>query len=75
MYKPSMPTKHKADCNMAFGRKDMTCPRCIELANGAKPIVWGGFKRKQNDAQRSKEIRAHDCINARCGSVCTFGDW
>jgi hypothetical protein len=35
-------TKHKSDCNMAFGRKDPSCPRCQELLNGATPRQgWG----------------------------------
>lgn len=33
-------TKHKADCKMSFGRLDSSCPRCIELAQGAKRRNW-----------------------------------
>lgn len=29
-------TRHKDDCKRAFRNYDMTCPRCRELANGAK---------------------------------------
>lgn len=59
---------------MSFGRKDATCPRCVELINGAKPIVWRN-RRAESDAQRSREIYAHDCKRSNCSIVCTFGDW
>lgn len=28
---------HKEDCKRVFKNYDMDCPRCVELANGAKP--------------------------------------
>ncbi len=28
-------TKHKEDCERVFKNYDMTCPRCVELANGS----------------------------------------
>jgi hypothetical protein len=60
---------------MAFGRKDATCPRCVELLNGAKPIVWV----KSNDYNRTQDIRNHYASEKHrtggCGVVCTFGDW
>lgn len=65
-------TKHNHGPN--FGRKIEGCPRCDELKNGAEPIVWA-FKRSDEDRVRCEEIRAHDCSQARCGVVCTFGDW
>lgn len=75
----SKPTQHKPDCNMAFGRKDATCPRCIELLAGA-PVRAGWQKqyfavKRSHDAQRSFEIRNHDCKVSSCAVVCTFGDW
>lgn len=69
-------TKHSDTCHAAFGRKDMTCPRCLELANGAAPIVWRGSRNRILDAQRSKAIREHDfaaCM--RRNSVCTCFDY
>lgn len=69
-----MSTKHKVDCNMAFGRKDPTCPRCQELTNGAKPRDSWHQKRQDNN-RRVMEIRNHNCRQSGCGPVCTFGDW
>ena len=45
-------TKHKHDCKKAFAHKDPTCPRCIELINGAAP-------RKAWFTARPVEPRAH----------------
>ena len=28
-------TKHSTDCGRVFGRYDLSCQRCLELANGA----------------------------------------
>ena len=70
-----MKTLHKPDCTRVFARKDMTCPRCIELANGAQPRAgWSDWKRKQ-EAMALAAIRAHDCKASNCMVVCTFGDW
>lgn len=68
-------TQHKADCRMAFGRKDPSCPRCQELLNGASPrLGWGarnviingklqmvsGQKAAEiESANRSREISRH----------------
>ena len=30
-------TRHNVDCERVFNRYDMNCPRCRELASGAKP--------------------------------------
>ena len=72
-------TKHKTDCKMAFGRKDATCPRCIELLRGAKPRRgWqeSYFSNKRHqEARRKESIKKHDCTNAGCGVVCTAFDW
>lgn len=38
-------TAHSDTCNAAFGRKDPTCARCVELMNGAAPVVWAGTRR------------------------------
>ena len=59
---------------MSFGRKDMSCPRCVELSKGA-PARKGWVSRQVMDMQRVREIRAHDCAVRGCGPVCTFGDW
>lgn len=72
--------KHKADCKMAFGRKDTSCPRCRELLNGAKPRTsWhqDHFTRKE---QRSRAVKAHFAPGGPhergdCGLVCTAFDW
>ena len=67
-------TKHTG--TLVFGRcKGVSdCPRCAELNAGAQPVRWGP-SRAQQDAQRVAEIRAHNCVTARCGRMCTFGQW
>lgn len=69
-----MKIQHKLDCKMAFGRKDITCPRCQELLEGA-PIRSWGLNRKAEENRRLAEIRAHDCRKSNCGPVCTAFDW
>ena len=59
---------------VVFGRKVDGCPRCEELKAGAEPVKWAPSRREQ-DAQRAAEIRAHDCKKSGCSIVCTFGDW
>jgi len=44
--------KHKNDCEMSFGRKDPTCPRCQELLNGAP--ARAGWQ-KNYYAQKARE--------------------
>lgn len=61
-------TKHNANCNRAFGRRDAECPRCQELANGAAPRKGWGQSRFQTPS------RPHTC-SAKCGPVCTVGEW
>lgn len=77
-------TKHKVDCQMSFGRKDATCPRCQELLAGAKPRDgWqkAHFAKKARDEQqRTASIHAHFAPNGphargECGPVCTAFDW
>ena len=79
------PTKHSADCAMAFGKpKPATgCPRCIELAAGATPRTWASAYRLKRQTTTGDDIRAH-FASARhndpthrsyCGPVCTFGEW
>jgi len=67
---------HKQDCKRVFSRYDMSCPRCIELANGAKARPGYGNSRQQADANRLAEIKAH-YVNGKCncGPVCTKFDW
>lgn len=59
-----------------FGRKTAGCPRCDELLSGAAPVVWASLElKKRNEANESRWLREHNCKNAGCGPVCTFGDW
>lgn len=67
-------TKHAPTCNMAFGRKDATCPRCQELLAGAKPVVWAASARKAAEARQITAIRSHVC-GPKCGIVCTKFEW
>lgn len=62
---------HIQGCKRAFSNYDMSCARCVELANGAKAQV-----RKETESERMcREIKAHDCKARGCGIVCTFGQW
>lgn len=60
---------------MVFGRREAGCPRCAQLDNGAPAVKWNGTRRAEQEARRIAEIRAHRCEVARCGPVCTFGEW
>lgn len=60
---------------MSFGRKDSTCPRCLDLLNGAEVRTWTISNRKQAEAKRIEEIRTHDCKKSGCCSVCVRFDW
>ena len=67
-----MTTQH--DCGgPVFGRLDTTggCPRCAELLAGAPPVKW---RRHLYDGGTQPHSR-QDCIDYRCGPVCTAGDW
>lgn len=71
--------KHSNECQMAFGRKDDQCPRCVEMLNGA-PSRSGwqkgyySFKAAQ-EAVEIEAVRNHSCKKSNCAPVCTFGDW
>ena len=70
-------TRHAFDCSRAFGIYDATCPRCVELKNGAPARKgWGHRSRRAyQEAARVDSIRRHDCKASQCGPVCTFGEW
>lgn len=63
---------------MSFGRPTKLqgeCPRCDELKSGAKPRSgWGDTKKKMYD-QWKRNLDSHNCEKAKCGPVCTYGDW
>jgi len=69
-------TKHSHGAN--FGKHVEGCPRCHELKNGAAPVKWA-MSRKQHDANRVADIRAHFASDhhksGKCGPVCTYGEW
>ena len=61
---------------VVFGRKVDGCPRCTELKLGMPSRAWAGYGNKaRSDAMRSADVRSHNCTTARCGVVCTFGDY
>lgn len=68
--------RHSEACRMAYGRPrpDTGCPRCVELASGAAPRTWHGRGRSSGYPSRD-ELRRHDCRQAGCAVVCTFGEW
>lgn len=79
--------KHSSTCNMAFGRKDPSCPRCQELLAGAAPKA--SWHKRYYAMQRANaaidkasiaSIAAHFApggphATGKCGPVCTFGDY
>ena len=68
-------TKHSPDCRKVFARYDVSCPRCRELMEGLPARSgWGELRRRQ-EAMRCEAVARHNCSTARCGPVCTFGDW
>lgn len=73
----STTTKHTCG-GPAFGRLTPGCPRCDELADGAKPVQWA-HSRRDDDRRRCAEIEAHFTsqrhLSGGCGPVCTFGEW
>lgn len=64
-----MTTKHTHP--MVFGRREQGCPRCAELNAGA-PVIQRMWSRAKTLTYYEQ---AHNCIVAKCGSVCTYGDW
>lgn len=71
-------TKHSNTCNMSFGRKDDTCPRCRELIAGDAPRKgWQAdyYARKKLEATRfARALKSHDCKAHGCHSVCVAFD-
>jgi hypothetical protein len=71
--------KHSTECQMAFGRKDEECPRCLEMLNGAP--ARKSWHKSYYAAQQaaSNEIKAHFSshkhLTGGCGAVCTYGEW
>ena len=61
---------------VVFGRKVQGCPRCTELKLGMPARQWSGYS-SSSKATRSRldDIRSHNCAAARCGVVCTHGDY
>ena len=69
-------TAHKPECSRVWKRYDLTCPRCQELTKGARPRPGWSDTRRQMDAQRIDEIKAHDfAACAKRNIVCTCFDW
>lgn len=71
-----------------WARRVDGCPRCAELAAGAKPRENNAARQARMDAEHAASIRAHfgPGHNERCShmhrdahgywhGVCTFGDW
>jgi hypothetical protein len=71
-----MNTKHKVDCGRVFKRYDMTCPRCVELSQGAQARAGWNDLAKSHEAMRIEAIRSHDfAACARKHIVCTCFDY
>lgn len=72
-------TAHKSDCQMAFGRKDASCPRCQELLAGAAPraAAYDYGAKARREAVVIAAIKTHDFTNCtRCvRGMCTCFDY
>lgn len=71
--KPSITTPHNHQ--VVFGKRVDGCPRCEQLARGAAPVKGWGTRKKEQEAEFTRALKAHDCKVSNCGPVCTFGDW
>ncbi len=70
-----MKTTHTTACKRVFKNYDMTCPRCQELAGGAKPRAGWNDAKDAEYARFKSALKAHDCTKSNCGPVCTAFDW
>ena len=74
-----MNTKHIEDCKRIFKRYDINCPRCQELANGAKPRAGWNDHKIEADKMRSRAIEQHridgGCEYEALGVPCIKFDW
>jgi hypothetical protein len=71
---------HTCDHGGAFGRRDLTCLRCRQLAEGVNVETALGKNlayKKRNDEidRRSHEAHRRHCPTCEAGQVCTFGEW
>lgn len=66
-----MTTKHTH--KVVFGKRVADCPRCTELDNGAEPVRWRNGN--TNGYPTNQQLRQHNCRQAGCGPVCTYGDY
>lgn len=69
-------TNTKHNHQMVFGKLELGCPRCEELATGAPVRQWHGANRKRDEQRTLEAIRNHDF--AACAAkniVCTHFDW
>lgn len=60
---------------VVFGKRVDGCPRCDELKAGAAPVKGWGARKKEQEAEFTRALKAHDCKVSNCGPVCTFGGW
>lgn len=83
LYNKNGSLAHSHNCRMAFGRKDKTCPRCVEMMTGAPARSgWQNdyYKIKaQNDKIAADAIAHHfktcKICNGVTSGVCTWGDY
>lgn len=71
--------KHSPECRRVFGRYDADCARCQELITGAAPRKGWNDRKREMDAQFSRDVADHfrpggPHATGACGPVCTFGD-
>ena len=69
-----MKVKHKEECKRVFKSYDMTCPRCIELSEGAKARKGWNDDKIESERRLMLAINNHDCVKSGCGPVCIAFD-
>lgn len=59
-----------------FGRKVASCPGCASLSAG-RPAKqgWQGSYYQGRALREQVAKMPHNCVERKCGPVCTFGDW
>lgn len=72
---------HTCEHGGAFGRRDMSCIRCQQLAKGVNVETETAYRirrARKDDANRSRDIHEHyangECART-CGRVCVKFDW
>ena len=73
-------TKHNNNCTRVFKNYDMTCPRCLELSQGAtaregwqtKYFTNKAHNEMINNKYNSSQLCSHPTYNLNAGGYCNL---